>query len=173
MDDAPHHFIESNGSKAPVLSFSFTFDGTTSSKCASTRPSPTHAIAAVRAPIPVPELAPGVTGCFDRSFRPGTALAESVFSVSRLFLCRRLTLETELHFYLPLIEAEGDRPPVGALRFCRRKAARPLRSPNQTKKMGKAGFRKLPDRRPCHFLFGAEPLTKPFTGMSSCRKSPP
>jgi hypothetical protein len=49
-----------------------------------------------------------------------------------------------------------------------RKALCPLRKANKTKLIVEAGFRKLPSRRPRHFMFGAQPLTQPFAGIPQC-----
>ena len=46
-----------------------------------------------------------------------------------------------------------------------RKAAGPRGKADQTQHIMQGGFRKLPGRRPGHFVLGAQPLTQPFPGM--------
>src|SRR5665213_1671052 len=73
-------------------------------------------------------------------------------------------------FHTPLIEPDGRysriRLSEETSRFRPQKAARPLRKPNKTKRIVQGFVRKSPGRRPCHFVFGTQPLTQPLAGMS-------
>ena len=85
------------------------------------------------------------------------------------FVCRCLTSRTLLRFHIPLIEPDMQisriRLPEEVSRFRTRKAASPASKPNQPKRGVQAFGRKSPEAGPCHFVFNAQPLTKPLAGM--------
>jgi hypothetical protein len=91
-------------------------------------------------------------------------------SVPGPFGCRCLNIPIMSRFHTPLIEPDGRylriRLSEETSRFRPRKAARPLRKPNKTKRIVQDFVRKPPGRRPCLFLFGTQPLTQPLAGMS-------
>jgi len=72
-------------------------------------------------------------------------------------------------FHIPLIEPDVRfsriRLSEKASRFRPRKAARSLSEPNQTKPIMKTRYREIPDGCLRWFVFGAQPLAQPSTGV--------
>ena len=85
------------------------------------------------------------------------------------FVCRCLSIPILLRFHAPLIEPDRRisriRLTEETSRFRPRKAVRSLSKANKTKPVVQDCCRKSPSCRPCHFVFGTQPLTQPLAGV--------